>query len=295
MKVLIIFSPDEIETAESVSAMCTASGAEYFTYRRNGSCKNGLYTCLESNDLVLIIWNDKLLKKHEIAFSTGYCVGKGKTFILYRDSDHVPPQCNGMAVIISKKEDLKKFIIQAVEKNTKSREIEAAKSSIAEMGLEFNIRDLVEVISEGEILAVEKYIVAGFSSDSCDKNGVSLLNIAVRRGHVKIASILIDNGADINIVSGDRGNTPVMDAAAVGNAEILTRLIDAGAKLDIRSKSGQTALVLAVGCQAEDTAVILIESGSDINIEDDLGMTAKKYAGLFKLERVLSLMDNADK
>ena len=86
-----------------------------------------------------------------------------------------------------------------------------------------------------------------------------------------------------------------MDAAAEGNTEILTRLIADGARLNVKSKSGQTALILAVGRQAEDTALTLIESGADIDIKDDLGMSAKKYAELFKLERVLSLMDKGNK
>ena len=69
----------------------------------------------------------------------------------------------------------------------------------------------------------------------------------------------------------------------------------AGAKLDVRSKSGQTALILAVGRQTEDIALVLIESGADIHIKDDLGMTAKKYAELFKLQHVLSFIDKVDK
>ena len=296
MKVLILFSPDEIRTAERVAAVCRACGSEPFSFGDNGSCKSGLYSCLKSNDLILIIWDDESIQKHEITFSAGYCVGKDKPFVLYRKDKQAPPLCNGKAIVVSKEEELKVYITSEVKKNKRLRKIEAAKSSIAKMGFDFCIRDLVEVISKGEIIAVEQFLIAGFSSDICDKNGVSLLNIAIRKGQAKIASILMDNGADINKVSRDRGNTPVMDAAAKGNAEILTRLIAAGANLDIKSKSGQTALVLAVGRQAEDTALALIDSGADIDIEDDLGMTAKKYAELFKLERVLlSLMDKADK
>ncbi len=295
MKVLIVCNSDEIGTAESIVTTCTASGAEFFIYGSNSNCNTGLYSCLESNDLVLIIWNDESLRNNEIIFSTGYCAGKGMSFILYRENEGTTPQCNRMAVIVSKREELKNFIVEKVKKNTKLQKMEAAKSSIIEMGLEFSIRDLVEAVSEGEALAVEKFIIAGFPSDSCDKNGVFLLNIAVRKGHEKIVSELINNGADINIISGDRGNTPVMDAAAEGNTEILDKLISAGAKLDIRSKSGQTALILAVGRQAVNTALTLIESGADIDIKDDLGMTAKKYAELFKLEQVLSSIEEVNK
>ena len=295
MKVLILSSSDKIGTVENVAAVCTASGAEPFTYGDNGSCKSGLYSCLESNDLVLIIWDDEMVQKPEITFATGYCVGKGKPFILYGENKQALPLCNGKAVVVYKKGNLKMFIIREVKKNKEQLRIDAAKSKILEMGLEVSVRDFVEVVSKGEILAVSQFIKAGYSPDICDKNGVFLLNIAARNGHLKTAAILIDNGAEIDSVSGDRGNTPVMDAAAEGHIEILTRLISSGARLDIKSKSGQTALVLAVGRQAEDTAMTLIEAGADIDIKDDLGMTAKKYACLFKLERVLSLMDKDNK
>ena len=127
------------------------------------------------------------------------------------------------------------------------------------------------------------------------KNGVSLLNIAIRNGHIKIASILLELGANVNSISGDRGNTPLMDAAAEANIEIMRKLIKAGADLNLKSKSGQTALVLSVGRQAEEAAVLLIKAGADINIKDDLGMSARKYAELFKLNQILLLMDEDNK
>lgn len=246
MKVLILSSYDEIRTAESIAAVCTSFWTEPAIYGDSGSCNGGLYSCLESNDLVLIIWDDEMIQKHEITFSTGYCVGKDKPFVLYKDNKQVPPLCNGKAIIFLKRADLKAFILEEVKKDKKQKRKEVAKSRILEMGFEIDIRDFVEVVSEGETM------------------------VAVRKGHVQIATLLIDNGADINTVSGDRGNTPVMDAAAEIHFEILTRLVNAGAMLDIKSKSGQTALVLAVGRQDEDAA-------------------------LFKLDRVLSLLGKDNK
>lgn len=295
MNVLILSSPEKIKTAEKIKVLCRSFGSDPLIYGNNTECKRGLTSCLDKNDFILIIWDDGLLQKHEIAFSTGYCVGRGKPFILYGENKQVIPLCNGKAVVLSKEEELRVFITGEVKKNKRQRSIEAAKSRILEMGLEIGIKDLIEMVSEGDTMAAEQFLKAGFSLDSCDKNGVSLLNIAVRKGNLKIVSLLINNGANINIVSGDRGNTPVMDAAAEGYTEILTKLIRSGAELNLKSKSGQTALILAVGCKAEDAALVLIESGADIDIKDDLGMHAKKYAELFKLKRVLSIMDKGTK
>jgi uncharacterized protein len=291
MKVLILAGQEKIKKAEAINALCIKFGASASVYDQNKGFGTGLTSCLFNNDLILIVWDNGSPCSMETVFSTGYCIGSEKAFVLYSDTIQEVPFCNGRAVIISKFNDLKSYIETEVEQDKKKKSIEAAKTKIRGMGFELSINDLVEVVSEGESLAVKQFIKAGFSSDSRDKNGVSLLNMAIRKGHANIATILLEAGADINTVSGDRGNTPLMDAAAESNPEILIRLIRSGADMDLKSKSGQTALVLAVGCQSEDAALVLIESGADIEIKDDLGMSARKYAELFKLKRVLKLMD----
>ena len=290
MKVLILSSREDRKIALDIKQLCNSSGMEGDIYDNNTPCRGGFYSCLDNNDLVLIIWNEKLLQEYEVVFTVGFCLGRKKPFAMFQSGNNAVPFCNGKAVKLSSEDELKIFISRELEKNEKQKSMEDARKMIHEMGLEIDLRDFIESVSEGKTIAVEQFLEAGFSADSCDRNGVSLLNIAVRKGHEQAAVLLIDAGADINTVSGDRGNTPVMDAAAEGNLSLLARLIDSGAKLDLRSKSGQTALVLAVGRQAEEAALLLINSGADINIKDDLGMSAEKYAGLFKLQKVLSLM-----
>jgi hypothetical protein len=106
-----------------------------------------------------------------------------------------------------------------------------------------------------------------------------------------VVALLIEHGADIDAVSGDRGNTAVMDAAAEGDVAIVRSLIHAGADLDVRSKNNQTALILAVGRGLVDVAEALIEGGADVTPTDSLGMSARKYAELFQSSRILRLLE----
>ncbi len=290
MKVLILSSRENRKIALDIKLLCSSSGSEVIIYDTKNPCAGGLYSCLESNDLILIIWSKSLLNEYELIFTVGYCLGSSKPLAMFPAGKSKVPLCNGKVIGLSSREDLGKFISSELEKSEKRKSREAAVNSLMEMGLEIDLRVFIESVSEGRTLAVEQFLNAGFSADSCDKNGVPLLNIAVRNGHEQAAALLIEAGADIEMVSGDRGNTPVMDAAAEGNLSLLSRLIDSGAELDHRSKSGQTALVLAVGRQAEEAALLLINSGADVNIRDDLGMSAAKYAELFKLKGVLALM-----
>ncbi|MCK5674965.1 MAG: ankyrin repeat domain-containing protein [Spirochaetales bacterium] len=291
MKVLILSSSQKIETAEKIKALCRQFGSNPTIYSNDIKHKSGLSSCLEKNDLIIIIWDNNSIFNTEIIFSTGFFSGLNKPFVIFGNQNENIPSCNGKAVLISSENKLKEYILAEFVRIKNAKYIEEAKEKILEMGFELSNRDLFDIVSEGESLALEQFLNAGFSPNICDTTGVSLLNIAIRKGHINIASILLDKGSNINSISGDRGNTPLMDAAAESNTEILIKLIKAGAELDLKSKSGQTALVLSVGRQAEDSAIVLIESGADITIKDDLGMSARKYAELFKLEKVLLIMD----
>ena len=291
MKILIISGSDKREKAEKIEAFCQNLGSDSSIYGLSNNSQRGLSFSLKNIDLLLIIWDNNSINNPEIIFSTGYFVGLEKPFIIFSNKQNSIPHCNGKAVILSSLDQLKVYIYSEIVKIKKNENVKAAKESILEMGFKLTLRDIIEVVYEGENLVLEQFFKAEFSPDSLDKNGVSLLNIAIRKGHLSIASMLLDKGANINCISGDRGNTPLMDAAAEGNIEIMSKLIKAGALVDIKSKSGQTALVLSVGRQAEDAAILLIEAGADINIKDDLGMSARKYAELFKLEKVLLSMN----
>ncbi len=290
MKVLIIAGSER--NTNKIEFLCRKYGADPSVYGEIKKRKKGLTSMLNHSDLILIVWESDSKNNYEVVFSTGYCVGCGKPFVFYNNIfGQETPSCNGNAVVISDDKELKNYILEEKERYNSQQIVNSAKEKILNMGLDLTVRDMVEAVSEGESIALGEFLKAGFSVDSYDKNSVSLLNIAIRKGHINIASKLIDNDADINTISGDRGNTPLMDAAAEADIEILNKLIGAGAKLNLQSKSGQTALVLALGRQSEDAAIALIAAGADVNIKDNLGMSAKKYAELFKMENVLELIN----
>ena len=290
MRVLILNSTSI--NVNGIELLCKNNGIEPSVYGEYNTIKKGLTSSLDQNDLVLVVWDKNTRNNYEVIFSTGYCIGYGKPFIIYKNNHgQQTPSCNGKAIVVSNIKELKNFILVEKDQYNSQKAIDEAKAKILDMGFELTVTDLIKTVSEGEYIALEEFLKAGFSADSYDKNSVSLLNIAIRKGHINIAEMLIKKGADVNVISGDRGNTPLMDAAAEADIKILTDLLEAGAELNLKSKSGQTALVLAVGRQAENAALALISAGADIDIKDDLGMSAKKYAELFKLEKVMEAIN----
>ena len=75
--------------------------------------------------------------------------------------------------------------------------------------------------------------------------GLTPLLFAARDGKVASAKVLLDAGADINIVDPDR-HTALIIALSNGQLDVAALLIERGADLNMEDKVGQTALYAAV-------------------------------------------------
>ena len=93
---------------------------------------------------------------------------------------------------------------------------------------------------------MQPFIKAGMDVNEVDSAGMPMLCNAARAENKNIVLLLLENGADVNAVSKDRGYTPLMDAVWRKNAEITDIFIKNGADLNVVSNDGQTALILAV-------------------------------------------------
>src|SRR5207253_3189716 len=97
--------------------------------------------------------------------------------------------------------------------------------------------------------------------------GVTPFYLAARNGHVNVAQLLLDRGADPNDRD-PRGNTPLMDVVAhdskVSNAKFL---LDLGAKVDDTNDDGWTALMMACTWDSRWNPLVhfLLERGANVN------------------------------
>ena len=85
--------------------------------------------------------------------------------------------------------------------------------------------EFVEAAQNGDIHKVKRFLETKQVYVNCrgDKNDRAL-NVASDNGHVEIAKLLIENGADINI-KGTKGWTSLHSATANGSIEIVKFLI----------------------------------------------------------------------
>ncbi|HUX13188.1 MAG TPA: ankyrin repeat domain-containing protein [Spirochaetia bacterium] len=172
----------------------------------------------------------------------------------------------------------------------KTQMIEQAREELQTRGLGIAEVVFAACVAEGDASATEDFMRMGFSPDSRDNRGVPVLSLAIRGRHRDLVENLLRRGADVNAVSQDRGNTPLMEAAVCGDSETVTHLLDSTADPNLQSKNGQTALMLAVGEGFTDVAKTLLERGAATEPVDQLGMTAGKYARLFGRTEIADLI-----
>ena len=68
-----------------------------------------------------------------------------------------------------------------------------------------------------------------------------------------MAKLLLDKGADVN-AQDEKGNTPLMAAAAINNAELCRLLLDKGAVVTLANKAGAALLGCLLVCSPSATA-----------------------------------------
>lgn len=172
-------------------------------------------------------------------------------------------------------------------KNAKKEE---AAKSLLNKGIPFTVDCFGDYISKGKFEICRQFITAGMDINSRDNLGTPMLNIAVRTDNEEIVSWMIDNGAEINVSSEDRGYTPLMDAVWRGNKEITKFLIENNAEVNTICKEGQSNLVIAVGAGKTDIVRLLAENGADPDVKDAMGMSAYDYAVLFKKDDITKIL-----
>ena len=72
----------------------------------------------------------------------------------------------------------------------------------------------------------------------------------------------------------EHGRTPLQTALSIDNPEILTALLEANAALEVRSRSGLTALLLAAEWGRASMLVALLAAGAALEAKDKTGRRA---------------------
>jgi ankyrin repeat protein len=143
-------------------------------------------------------------------------------------------------------------------------------------------------VARGYTAIVEALVAAGVDVNAQNQYEQSALCLAFQQGHRETGDWLLDHGADINKLGGDR--TPLMIAAEGGDRELVEHLLDRGAGVNVVTSFGGNALMAALYNGHLDVAQLLVEGGSNVNVQTTDGTTPLKLATNAGYDELVALL-----
>ncbi|TVL69749.1 ankyrin repeat domain-containing protein, partial [Brachyspira hyodysenteriae] len=150
-------------------------------------------------------------------------------------------------------------------------------------------KEIIAFIESGDLETIKKLI----ESKSLDVNynleideyfkSTPLIQ-AIEYKQTDIINYLLENNADVNLTLGY--STPLTEA--MYDEELVRKLIDLGADVNLPAKSGFTPLMASHNNIA--IAELLIEKGADIEAKDDYGINALVYASSDENEEMVKFL-----
>ena len=148
----------------------------------------------------------------------------------------------------------------------------------------------------GHLEAVSALVKGGADLNSRDKGERTPLHrtLSATNSHAsEIARFFIDSGAEVDTTDVE-GETPLMTAVREGYTEAVRRLIEKGARTDVRDKNfNQTLLHLAAIRGYGDIMDILLSRGLEAKAQDVYGATPIRYALLHGNATLVGLLERA--
>ena len=109
-------------------------------------------------------------------------------------------------------------------------------------------------------------------------DGTTALHWAVYNDDADMVDRLVKAGADVN-ARNDYGATPLSQAAVVGNVRVIRRLLSAGADVEAANADGQTALMVLARSSNVEAASLLLKRGAKVDAREAWrGQTALMWA-----------------
>ena len=128
---------------------------------------------------------------------------------------------------------------------------------------------MLVAIARGHISSAKLLLDSGADINAQDNEGYSALMIAAQKEELTSIGTLLAARANINIdAMNSLGETTLMQTAAAGNAEIMELLLKAGANPNAQTRDGNTALMItAFHCSPQHITCLklLLNAAADIN------------------------------
>eukprot|EP01116_Phalansterium_solitarium_P014638 TRINITY_DN3239_c0_g2_i1.p1 TRINITY_DN3239_c0_g2~~TRINITY_DN3239_c0_g2_i1.p1 ORF type:complete len:891 (+),score=249.55 TRINITY_DN3239_c0_g2_i1:234-2906(+) len=130
---------------------------------------------------------------------------------------------------------------------------------------------LLEAVYADDAEAVRAVLLQGAPTEFADaSSGPQLstpLSLAAERSSIGVVEVLIDAGALLDYVAGERGQTALQRAAFAGRLDVVRLLLRSGAGVNIQNDAWYgTALGAACKAASVDAVRLLLDAGADVEL-----------------------------
>jgi uncharacterized protein len=146
--------------------------------------------------------------------------------------------------------------------------------------------------------AVRALLRLGADPKARDLQRFDILAIAATNNDIELLKIGLEGGADPKAIAGNYDGTALITAAHRGHTEIVKALLEAKAPPDHVNSMGWTALTMCVvlGNNSKEhiaTVEALVKAGADVDIKDRSGNSALMHARARRYEDMIRIMEPA--
>lgn len=140
---------------------------------------------------------------------------------------------------------------------------------------------LTTAVSAGNEKMVRIFLEYGQNFSMADSRVTDIFRRALHHGKSKMVKLFIDKGFDANLRFGD-GKTPLLIAVEIdAPAAVVKLLIASGAAIDASDANGDTSLIIAARKRNIPNLLTLVEAGANVHIKNKSGMNALMEAKLY--------------
>jgi len=150
--------------------------------------------------------------------------------------------------------------------------------------------DFLKAVKDGKHHDVSVMLLNGINYNTRDINGTPALAFAIQKGDGEMVSLLLDAGADPNILDRESGEVALTMAAGRNNNDIVERLLKHGANPNLANKQYETALIKAVSNSNRNMVRMLVDAGADPEWQDFTGHSAIWYAEAKRRQDIVNIL-----
>jgi hypothetical protein len=138
---------------------------------------------------------------------------------------------------------------------------------------------------------VRALITQGGDINTVNHAGQTPLHLAAHQGNTAVTKILLEQGAEVDVVETTAGYTPLHYAARHGHTDLCELLIRFGADPDTLTGNMETPLHLAIKKGQAGVVAVLLKYRASLKIKNRVGLTPLQQAEHLKNSEIVDLIN----